>query len=139
MGKLRGALLKNPAGLTMAEVMIVLSVIGILAAVSIPVFLDQKDKVIVEVTKANLDAARSCLSQYAAGSPTNNFPVGRMGYYDFRNVLPESQFPPIEAEARFLGGSFLYSGDGTTYFLRATSTNRSALRFAAFPYGIVRE
>ncbi len=139
MGTLRKTPLKNPGGFTMAEVLIVLSIIGTLAAISSPIFLQQKDRVILEVTKANLAAARSCLSQYAAGTISNKYPVGKMGYHDFRQAIPESRLPPIEAEAKFLGGSFLYSSDGSTYLIRAASTNRSFQRFAVFPSGIIRE
>jgi len=139
MGNRWGALLKRPAGFTIAELMIVLSIIGVLASISLPLFLEQKDKVIAGVTRANLDAARTSLSQYAARSPNNTFPLGRLGYWDFRSTLPETKFPPIEADAKFMGGSFLYSSDGGTYFLRATSTNRSSQRFLALPSGIIRE
>ena len=139
MGKPGGVLLKRPAGFTMAELMIVLSVIGILASISLPLFLEQKDKVIAGVTRANLDAARTSLSQYAARSPNNTFPRGRLGYFDFRSALPETKFPPIEADAKFMSGSFLYSSDGATYFLRATSINRTSQRFLALPSGILRE
>ncbi|MDF1536412.1 MAG: prepilin-type N-terminal cleavage/methylation domain-containing protein [bacterium] len=130
---------KRSAGFSMAELLIVLSVIGILAAISIPIFLEQKDKAIIGVTKANLDAMRTGLTRHTIRTSDNLYPVGELHYFDFRATVPEANLPPLETEAKILTGSFNYSSDGAAYTLQVTSTNRTAARFRASQAGIVRE
>ncbi len=119
----------------MVELMIVICIIGILAAISIPLFLEQKDKALIGVTKANLNAMRSGLTQYTIRNPDNLYPIGNLHYFDFRTTVPEANLPPLESDAKIVSSSFYYSSDGTTYTLRVTSTNRTAVRFSASPRG----
>jgi prepilin-type N-terminal cleavage/methylation domain-containing protein len=127
------------AGFTAIEILIVVCIIGILSSIAIPIFLDQKDKAIIGVTKANMEVMRSGLSQYAAGNSNNLYPSGNLHYIDFRTTVPGTNLPPLESEAKILSGSFLYSSDGTTYYLQATSTNRSTTHFTASPSGVIRQ
>jgi prepilin-type N-terminal cleavage/methylation domain-containing protein len=130
-------ILNRKNGFSMVELLIVISIIGCLAAVSIPLFLDQKDKAIIAVTHANLDAARSGLTRSTIHSTSNQYPAGRMNYFDFLAAVPESNLPPLETEAMIITGSFIYSSDGTTYILHAASTNRTGIRFLVSPAGVV--
>jgi type II secretory pathway pseudopilin PulG len=123
----------------MAELLIVISIIGILAAISIPLFLDQKDKALIGVTRANLNAMRSGLTQYTIRNPDNLYPIGNLHYFDFRTTVPEANLPPLEAAAKIVSSSFYYSSEGTIYTIQVTSTNRTAVRFSASPRGILRE
>jgi prepilin-type N-terminal cleavage/methylation domain-containing protein len=130
---------KESSGFSMAELLIVVSVIGILAAISIPLYLDQKDKTIIGVTQANLNAMRAGLMQYTVHSSDNRYPVGNLHYFAFRTVVPEANLPLLETDAKIMSGTFSYSGDESIYILQATSTNRTAVRFNASPAGIFRE
>jgi type IV pilus assembly protein PilA len=130
---------KAQTGMSMAELLIVVCVLGILACISIPIFLNQKDKTTIAVTKANLEVMRSGLNQYAARNNSNLYPTGGMNYFDFRTTVPETNLPPLESGAKIVSGSFLYTSDGITYSLRATSTNRTSARFVATPRGIVKQ
>jgi len=136
MEKVIVAFRKKHAGFTAIEVLIVVCVIGILACIAIPGFLDQKDKSILGVTKANLEVMRSGLSQYAAQNSNNAYPNGNLNYFDFLIQVPGTNLPPIESDAKIVSGSFLYSGNGITYYMEAASTNRSFDRFRVSPAGI---
>jgi len=117
----------------------VLSILGILASLAIPIFLQQKDDAIIGVTKANLNTMRSTLTRYSINHVDNRYPGGSLDYIHFRAAVPEANLPLIETEAQMVSGSFLYPSDGVSYSLHATSTNRTAVRFSATPAGILRE
>jgi prepilin-type N-terminal cleavage/methylation domain-containing protein len=139
MGNVTSFSKKESSGFSMAELLIVVSVIGILASISIPLYLEQKDNAIVGVTQANLNAMRSGLMQYTVHRSDNRYPMGNLHYFAFRTAIPEANLPPLETDAKIMSGTFSYSGNESTYTLRATSTNRTAVRLRASPGGIFME
>ena len=56
--------LKNKKGFTLIELMIVVAIIGILAAIAIPNFLNFRNKAKSAEAKSNLGAIRSCQETY---------------------------------------------------------------------------
>ena len=54
--------MKNRKGFTLAELLIVVAIIGVLVAVSIPIFIAQLDKAKIATNKANMRAARASAS-----------------------------------------------------------------------------
>ena len=69
--------LNNDKGFTLAELLIVVAIIAILVAVSIPVFTSQLDKAKASTDKANERAAKAAASaQYLSGDTTTTY------YYD---------------------------------------------------------
>ena len=52
---------KYKSGFTLAELLVVVAIIGILVAISIPVFTSQRQKAIVAANKANIRAARAAV------------------------------------------------------------------------------
>jgi Tfp pilus assembly major pilin PilA len=124
-------------GFSTAELLIVVSIAGIIAAIAIPIYIDQKNRATVTATMANLEAMRMGLSHYAAGSQSNKFPGGPLDYRTFVSAVPECNMPLLEADAKIATASFAYSSNGLGYTIYATSTDRSETRFVVTPAGIL--
>jgi prepilin-type N-terminal cleavage/methylation domain-containing protein len=78
---------RNRGGFTLIELLIVVAIIGILAAIAIPNFISFKKKAILGVAVANLETARSALSQYAAAQDNWCYPPHMNNNNHFRNSL----------------------------------------------------
>ncbi len=130
---------RRSSGFSMVELLIVVSIIGALTSVCVPLFMEHKEKATLGVSQSNLAVVRSALAHFAAKSENNLYPVGVMDYAAFRAAVPEINLPPIEADAKFVVGSYRYSSDGTVYVIHAISANRTASRFLATPAGILAD
>jgi len=130
-------MLNNRKGFTLVELMIVIAIIGILAGIAIPNFLDLKDKAIWGTARANLEVARTALAAYATDSHRNQYPLGSLDFAGFRSLVPKANLPFTETLTKLRTGSFLYtSTDGSTFELRVNVDNRAYDLMVASPSGI---
>ena len=138
IGQRRGAGWKEEHGLTILELMTVVGIIAIIAAIGIPSFLGVKDRSIIGTTEGNLAVIRKGLNNFMVDSDNNRYPAGPLDYTGLRTLIPYSNLPIFEDVAKIQIGSFAYSSDGMTFTFTANSTNKDNQPFTVTPQGIVR-
>jgi prepilin-type N-terminal cleavage/methylation domain-containing protein len=127
---------KGQRGFTLIELMIVVAIVGILASIAIPNFLNLKDKAIWGTAKANLDVVRTAVAKYAADSAHSRYPVGTLDLSSFNTLLPDANLPSAEEDAKWQSGTFSYASTGTSFTITVNANNRANDPFVATPSGI---
>ncbi len=127
---------KSEKGFTLIELMIVVAIIGILAAIAIPNFLNLKDKATWGTAKANLDVMRSALAAYAANDASNRYPTA-CDYTSFTGTGPlkDANLPAASADAKLTAVSYA-SGSGAWFTIIGTSADKYGDILTANPTGI---
>jgi len=125
-------------GLSLVELLIVLAIIGIIASLTMPIYVENKEHAILGVTRANLKVIQNSLATYMANNADSRYPSGSFNYADFITLIPESNLPAHETQAKFKQGTFSYMSDGITYSITVASLNRTSAVFVLMPSGINR-
>ncbi len=116
--------INNNSGFTLVELLIVITILGIISSFVIPNYLGMKDKATWGTTRANLNVIRRALSNYATDSLDNKYPGSITGWSSLIAVIPEANLPATSTDAKIIAGSFSYaSSGGLDFTVSVTSTN----------------
>jgi len=119
---------KNKKGFTLIELMIVVAIIGILAAIAIPKFAELIRKSSEGASKGNLGAVRSALSIYY-GDMEGVYPADMASMTiagKYLTVIPNAKAPNYHADTNTTGQgalSALADGGGWYFVNAATDAN----------------
>jgi type IV pilus assembly protein PilA len=123
ISKMRSAM-RSEEGFTLIELMIVVAIIGILAAVAVPNFISYRDRSRVAAAVATAGSIRGALAAAAADNVDNLYPTAAMAdYAAIRAVVNPlgASLPASAASVGIASANYAPVGGGSSYTLTITT------------------
>src|SRR6266511_2631454 len=114
--KLRQRMTQEESGFTLVELLVVMLILGLLAAIAIPAFFNQRDKAKDADAKATVRTAQTAMETFATENGDNGY-TGADVVNDLYRIEPTLKDQPGDT-LEFVG-----TPDADTYHLKVTSTS----------------
>jgi len=117
--------IRNKRGFTLVEIILVIIIIGILAAIIVPKFAGQSDKAKIATTKANLSSLRSAVRMWQSDND-GDAPTALSDLVpDYIRAMPEEAITPSTdvSAANDGGGGWVYSSGDVSVNLAGNDAN----------------